>query len=402
MGEEAALLREGSARPTRVGSIDAIKAFAIVLVVATHSGRPAMLLPSEPSGPERVLSALSSAATPLFLFASGFLSARRPANAFSVGRTLMRLLVPYVLASCVAFTIKPEPLQALSPSHSLPLFTRSWWLALMRLLLSFSVRGVYYYVAIAIGCALLTPALIKACEKRSGAACALLLSGALRLAAHARSGALLPKWIHALSEPQVYMRLPSFGLWAFTFGLSTSLHLDAPLRRLLLLWPRGGGLLLWCGVFCWLSEPHRTISEEQQAARSLASDLMLMGGSSCLMLLLSSATPRGLATHPIVLFLSSCTYTIYLYHILFIDKHHNEVTVPLGVHLLAPEQNQWIPQRTALGLGGGVAVAMVGTGILGTWAPLLLGCRLPFSACGVSTASEDEEELQGCMDARHV
>lgn len=117
----------------RVPEIDRLKAVANVGVVAFHVtgqwGKPA-------SPPLLALTLLLQPAVPAFLFASGFLHARR--SRFPRGtlrKWAMRLLPAYGLASVAAFAIRHAFFgDGLSPS------------AMMRDLLTANAIGTYYFV----------------------------------------------------------------------------------------------------------------------------------------------------------------------------------------------------------------------------------------------------------------
>ncbi len=85
----------------RVAALDYLKAAAIVAVVFTHSG--ASTWAPKPGWDGLLTRSWVSFHVPSFLFASGFLYASlTPIAAGTIGRRLLRVLVPYLVASAVA------------------------------------------------------------------------------------------------------------------------------------------------------------------------------------------------------------------------------------------------------------------------------------------------------------
>lgn len=120
----------------RLYALDFLKAFAIIAVVFTHSGTVAWVK----EGIDLVLTRIwTPYHVPAFLFASGYLySTRAPVGWTVVGRRLIRVLVPYVIASAVAVAVgvcNPKDLRDFL-----------WMLA------TGSALGIYYYVFIICCC----------------------------------------------------------------------------------------------------------------------------------------------------------------------------------------------------------------------------------------------------------
>lgn len=124
--------RGAAAAPAaRVHSFDHLKAWAIVAVVFTHAG-PDSFTPSGPGGVWFLSKVWTAFHVPSFLFVSGFLCARsRPISAAGLTSRLVRLLLPYLVASGLALLLVVPPS---TPG------------AALYALLTGSAFGIYYYV----------------------------------------------------------------------------------------------------------------------------------------------------------------------------------------------------------------------------------------------------------------
>ncbi len=132
----------------RLVAIDFLKAISSITVVAIHSfflrenQRPKFL---------ELLGAATRFAVPAFLFASGFLSSqRRTEDPFAfLGRRLIRLVIPYLVASLITIASglgDGRPLSAMGIFSQLAL--GSAW-------------GPYYYVFVAVTLTLITPIILR-------------------------------------------------------------------------------------------------------------------------------------------------------------------------------------------------------------------------------------------------
>ena len=289
---------------------------------------------------------------------------------------LLRLLVPFVVASFVACLVDAPPTRGVV----YPIFGAEWWRTFLVDTLQFKTQGIYYYVALALASIVLLPGVAIACQRRWSAAVLVLVCCLARILVSDSSLVKL--------DITTKMRLPSFGLWAFSFGFSSRVYIDPLLYRL------AGStahsvtavLLLLIGSAVWLSDlPH--FYGEQNHSLEIVQSLALVSGVGCFVLLTVGWAPRLMCTHPIVLYLSECSYTIYLFHIFFIDSQYFQVTEPRHIGSLSTEQIPYTAQRFVLGMGGSMGVALLGTAFLGDWSTHLLGARLPFDPCGWRAAS---------------
>ena len=373
------------ARPARRVSLDLLKAAAIVCVVLEHSSRPALFV-ADLSWAEQFTGVASAAATPLFLFVSGFLGAAvfhplppLPRARRVIVRMLARLLPPYLVASIVAAFVR-------DPGGGPAIGSADWWAALFLNVLKFNSRGIYYYVALALACIGILPLVAFASQRRWSTAAFLVLSCTLRVLLVGTD--LIPL------DLTVKMRLPFFGLWAFAAGFAVRVHVDPPLSRLVAESPRRAllaalpllvGSALWLADVPWFFDRRRFLpSDDARLANwsRAAHDVAFVVGVSCFAVLVSAYAPRRLCANPLVLYLSECTYTIYLYHVFFIDAQYFDVILARHETAESPSAARWTLQRFVLGLGGSMIVALLGTALLGPWAVNVLGARLPFDPCG--------------------
>ncbi|MEE2679340.1 MAG: acyltransferase [Myxococcota bacterium] len=132
---------EATSGRERWNALDFLKAAAIVAVVITHAG---------PDTVGRVGDDLVWDLTktwtvfqvPSFLFVSGFLYAARAAGRAAVGSRLERVLLPYLVASCVVQLVGASQAQTAG---------EVFWQ-----FLTASSLGIYYYVSLICGCILLS------------------------------------------------------------------------------------------------------------------------------------------------------------------------------------------------------------------------------------------------------
>ncbi|KAL1529020.1 hypothetical protein AB1Y20_010340 [Prymnesium parvum] len=326
-------------------SIDLLKAGAIIVVVLEHASRPNLFLGVSLFPSERFIGNLSGACTPIFLFSSAYLAAARPLPCATLARALRRLLLPYVIAELLTRASLPSLLQ----------------------LLCFTSRGIHYYVALAVGCALCLPLLSRLASHAWTVAAAALC---LRLAA-----ARLPLPL------ELAFRLPSFGLWAFAAGFAARVSPPRPALLPLLLPP----LLLWLYDLPYRC-PAAPAALALHDAAGLAAALALALGAT------ARPPPAALGAHPLVRALSSHSYTVYLYHISLIEAHSRLLLAPRGVSDASEALLPWVPMRFALGMGGGMGVALLGVAIFGSWARDLLGA-------GAEKAEDGEAAARGAEEA---
>jgi len=122
-------------------ALDHLKAAAIVAVVITHSG-PDTVVPSGGALTWALTKTWTVFQVPSFLFVSGFLYARRAGGRDVMLARLVRVLVPYLVASGVVQLVGASG--ARTPAE------------VVEQLLTASSLGIYYYVALACGCILVS------------------------------------------------------------------------------------------------------------------------------------------------------------------------------------------------------------------------------------------------------
>ena len=314
----------GGAAPGRYAAIDFVKAAAIVAVVFTHARGD--FFPSARSWDFWLCASWTSFQVPAFLFASGFLHARREPVPFAVVRERwLRVLVPYLAASGLAYLV------------GVASATSAGDLAFQ--LATASPLGVYYYVLLFVAIAPLAWPLSRA---RPGAAWALVAACALAGPLVSASG-LAGSWFWSLRNP-----LDHFSLGFFLCGWLTRLGVDG----LEPAWSRRRGALgvaLAAGLALGPIGAADLLPAALAVPARVAYTLAVVGG-------LAAAT-RGCVPGRCVAFLSEASLAIYLHHRIF-------------QRLLEPHLAGWSePARTlgvvAAGLGGATALALLGRRALG-------------------------------------
>jgi peptidoglycan/LPS O-acetylase OafA/YrhL len=315
---------------SRHAVIDWLRVAAIIAVVCHHSGPHAMSSPIE----RFVRDTLTDFDVPVFLFASGFLYfAPTPVRLRELGRRFERVLIPYVLASALVWTVGLKPQSGLADM--------AFGLA------TGSALGIYYYVfLITISIPLVWP--LSRMTKTQIAV--------LALAAHLYP--MIAKLVPAIAiDLGLFGRLrnPLLYSWAyFLTGWLVAAHLPE-LRRLrdrrpMLLFIAGlAGIALWMiNGDRWLGVPWIT---NGRAVYSLS------------VVLVASVALAGRSVPQRVLFVSQASYTIYLYHLF--------VVAPLRWRWA--DWDWWIsvPLITAIGVCSPLALAYVARRVLGdrarTW-----------------------------------
>jgi fucose 4-O-acetylase-like acetyltransferase len=130
-------------------AIDSLRGVAILMVIGIHSLHQPL-----DSVPAKAVDAILRPAVPLFLFASGYLSART--RHVPILKRLKAALVPYTIAFVAAYLY-----MAL---HN-PEMDHRPWIALARYGLGYVF--VYYYVPVYIGCTFALWLLFKTCDRAS-------------------------------------------------------------------------------------------------------------------------------------------------------------------------------------------------------------------------------------------
>jgi fucose 4-O-acetylase-like acetyltransferase len=317
------------AESDRLHAFDHLKAIAIVAVVCTHAGSDAWFAEGSP-----VVWFLTKSWTvfhvPSFLFVSGFLYAKPQAIAASgAAARLLRVLLPYVLWSCVAQA------SGLSGASSM-----------REVLFQFATAsslGVYYYVMLLSGCiALMLP--LSFLGRR----------GALALwcvyTAYSVGAAVWPEW--RTGDTLFWLMREPLQLYAFGFFLTGWLaalwrpELSAWVQRHPLAATVGSSLLATVGLLFVSGAMPFSLGYFDRAVYTF--------GVVSSFALLSSARPAARAER----FLSDATLGIYLSHFLFILWLRPWVADwPEGLRVTA---------LVSAGLAGGIGVCWLARRALGS------------------------------------
>jgi surface polysaccharide O-acyltransferase-like enzyme len=319
-----------AAERARVPVIDLMKAAAIVTVIWIHAfADPVHVAALDLS------TVLVSWAVPAFFFASGYLRhARRPVDGAAVGRWLVRLLVPYTIATLLAVAYRRLVLDhPLGAGDTLfVLATGSAW-------------PVYYFVPMLAGAYLLAAAL----SRTPGAALPLFVLVA----------PVVPLGLDPL--PRVFglfwlFRSPFMWWGYFLLGwlaADRSARLAAvPAQTRHAVGLVAAGVFLAIAMVCLLPGSWRGLFWPPIVTANYAFlvTLFLLGA--------------GVAPHPVLRWLSDASYPLYLYHFFFTSAVRGDL-VQLGA--LAE------PAAFIAGIVGSLGVVVLGRRLLGPWARLALG-----------------------------
>lgn len=327
--------------PHRLFSIDFLKALAMIAVIVSHAG----LLATDPrySAWDEVLRRHWTAFhVPAFLFVAGFLYHRpHPIRVAEVGHRLLRILVPYLLATCVLFAL------------GLPFGRPHWgyWYPLW----TGAADGPYYFVFVLTYCIVTTWAI----SRLSSAA---LVVVALTLLTYL----FAIRWFPDLRLSTTffwYVRDPlrNFYLGYFILGWLSASHKDNLVglyRRhniLVLAFAFGGLVTQFWTAFSW---PFRSglYLDEARAIYTIAVVILAVTAAG--------RVPQRL--HGTIRFVSDTTLAIYLTHMTF-------MRFALG-HVV-----EWHPVPRTLATAivsmmGPIGIVILARGILGRkWARRLLG-----------------------------
>jgi len=321
------------ARGHRYIPIDVLKASGIIVVIWIHAFQE--FGDTEPLIIRR-LAFLTRFAVPAFFFASGFLAARGrllPLRQFAAHR-LLRLLVPYVVASLLALGFRHVVLAEHITARQ----------ALFELAVGAS-WGVYYFVPLLLGASIVGYGVFRF---RSLAWPLFALFWVLGLLSE----------LSIIGFDDFFWRIRSPLLWwgYFFAGWVVALHFAA-LERLIPLQRRrigAVGLAVAMTVFLYFVLALPSSWTAQGAALGYVEIYSIIGG--ILLLTLGSSEIHA------VRWLSEATYPLYLYHYFIIAVVHHWLATPL--------RN---PAAFALGVAGSVGLVHGGRKVLGRHARLLIG-----------------------------
>lgn len=315
--------------PTRARQhwIDAVKAAAIVAVVATHSGRVNWSGVGRSIWDFPLTSAWVRFQVPAFLLVSGILYARgHPVSFREMGRRLERLLVPFLIASGVAQVLVVQP--------------ESWQDVLYKLITA-STFNIYYYIAILAQCMLATWVLSRMSQR----AVLVVWLGLVGLLVFEASGA----WKSLSVSPFWFARI---SLYRFSLGLfvtgwligrsAPGLIAGCQQRKVLVLGPALCLAAICIAAFSgWIPIPN--LISRTLYTFSVVSLIAVWNGNR--------PVPGW------VVFLSETSLMIYLYHMVF-------------QRLLFPSMDSWpdllrILGQAGIGLGGAILLGLLGRKLLG-------------------------------------
>jgi peptidoglycan/LPS O-acetylase OafA/YrhL len=324
----------------RYASIDLLKAVAIIEVIWIHAFYD-FAFKAEPLI-ER-LGFLTRPAVPAFFFASGFLTYSATAiDGAQMGRRFRRLLIPYAIASVLAFLMRGFLLhQRLTLSGMLfDLATGNAW-------------GVYYYVAVLLSLILVTPILSRWPAVAYAAFPVLFVTGLMTEAWKIPIGAYL-----GMRSVFWSFRTP-LRWWVFFFAGWLMRRHEAALTRL---GPRRRRRISWAafavlgGAFLYrtLCLPPSPI-QWSVATVQYAAIFAFIGGFV--------VSPSQAGGNSVVRWLGEATYPLYLYHFFFraFVYAHMQAGTPRGVVAFCA------------GLCGALLVVTLGRRLLKSYSHVLLG-----------------------------
>ncbi|MDQ8729770.1 acyltransferase [Bradyrhizobium sp. LHD-71] len=275
-------------------SFDSLRGIAILMVIGIHS----LHQPLDAAWATAV-DAMLRPAVPLFLFASGYLSART--RRIPILKRLRAVLIPYAIAFVAAY---------LYMAINNPEMDHRPWVALARFCLGYVL--VYYYVPVYIGCTLVLWLIFRLCERTSQEAerkLAIVL--ALAILPGLLAGSYLDPLLSRLGASNSLIeeaRLRDLPFWfAFmSLGVLTGLlHAERPLTAMV-------PLLAACTLTAYAIYAAVRIASLGDAAAYDSIALFVYAALLCLMFL---AAPLR---NTLLGFVGSGSYFIYLWHILAI------------------------------------------------------------------------------------
>lgn len=266
-------------RADRLPEVALMRSLAIVTVVWIHALPPEFDTARLPI--DRWLGDVTRFAVPVFVFAAGYLAARHPLPAGWTRRRLGRLVLPYLLASVVAFGLRTWS-STLEPVSD----------PVTDLLLG-ATLGPYYFVLALVMLTLATPALLRL--RGSASLVALVVALAAQMVAEVVGGAL-------------FWRVRNPLLWlAFYVGGILAWRHRGRLRRVSAMWPVL--LLAWSLVATTL-----VVVPEDSVAR----DVLVVVGAWLMLGTLWLAGHTLTRLPRAAWWVDGATYPIYLYHLPFV------------------------------------------------------------------------------------
>lgn len=292
---EAGLLDPGrTTAASRDLAIDGLRGVAILMVIGIHS----LQQPLDTALAQAIDAALRPA-VPLFLFASGYLTART--RRVPVGRRLRSVLIPYTIAFFAAYVYMA--------AHN-PAMDHRPWITFARYGLGYVF--VYYYVPVYIGCTLALWLIFRALDKSApdadGRLCiALALAVPLGLVAAAYLDPLLARSgvTEDLIEEARLRNLPYWFAFMALGVLAGILKAERPL----------GGMVGWLCAGTVIAYAVYAAVRIFSIGDSAAYDSIALFAYAMPLCLLFIAAPLRNST---LAFIGSGSYFIYLWHILVI------------------------------------------------------------------------------------
>jgi surface polysaccharide O-acyltransferase-like enzyme len=269
-------------------AIDHLKAAAIVAVVVTHSG-PDTVAPTGDALTWNLTKTWTVFQVPAFLFASGFLYARRSGGRDVVLVRLVRVILPYLVASGVVQLVVASG--ARTPGE------------VIQQVLTASSLGIYYYVSLICGCIVLSWPLARL--SRSGVLVVWVAYAAYSVAAFVRPELRTARdWFWMIRDP---LSLFAFGFFLSGWAARCWLPELSSLRR------RAPAAVLTAAV-CVTAFGLALNAQLLPFSWGWFDRAIYTHGVVALFALLLAGRPAG----PCVRFLADTTLALYLYHLLFV------------------------------------------------------------------------------------
>lgn len=319
-----------AAAHAHLDAVDFIKAAAIVAVVATHSGIN-VFYPNATRWDEVLTSTWTWFHVPSFLLVSGFLyQSERRVGLRDVARRLSRVWIPYVLATLFMQATGTTPVPVTGVGDVLYQIATA------------SALGPYYYVALISGCILALWPLSRLAPAGAAALLAALFAYAVAL--------VFWPGLHLTTSPLWSERNPldAFVLGYFVLGWVAAQHRER-LARILAAQRLPIGCVAAAGALFWFASIGRSMNLDVVNLNRVVYTLSVV--ALILVLTHGRRAPRA------VVFLSTATLTIYLYHL--------AAQLPAALFVNAWSPPLRISFQLALGIGFGSLVAIVGRRVLG-------------------------------------
>lgn len=371
----------------RDARVDVLKAAEVLLVVLEHTHRP-FFVSNRPVW-EVVLSNLSSTCSSSFIWLAGYAVAAAAAKRAAAGKAApsygatmrtqaKRLLPPYLIAVLVGQLLDRDaynyallrldkdlgwmfvaPERKNGPRLLAPPGTVLWAKTVLYQTVMFKTRGLHYYVSAALWCAAVTPLVARLCASRGRGVAFVTACFVLRIYCNDET---LIKWLKDVGW-QYLVQVEFLPIWLpfYAGGYISGLH----------------GIRVKPHVFAALLIPYviaLPLTDFQDGLLNVLRKSALGLGLVAVPPLVFTTVSEGLRTPAIVRFLSDSTYTIYLFHIYFVEAYARLVDDPAGRTMRIEPSVATVTCRYLVGLVGAVVLVVASV--------LVLGKQLTFTLLG--------------------